>query len=179
MRVYLVGFMGAGKTTVGSVLAERMKVPFLDLDELVEGAEKMSIRDIFAEQGEPYFRKRESDILALTAHLESAVIATGGGTYTFRENVALIDRVGISVYLSLPYSILRERISRSSAERPMFTDEMALHRLFNSRIEHYRQASLAIEVREEETPREVADRILNRLRRSGEHNPGDFGESFL
>ena len=163
MKIYLVGFMGAGKSTVGAVLAEAIGAPFLDLDDLVEDSEKMSIRDIFAEQGEPYFRKRESDILALTAHMNSAVVATGGGTYTFRENIAMIDEVGISVYLSLPYSILRERISRSSAERPMFTDEMALHRLFNNRLEYYRRAAMSIDIREEETPRDVADRILRRL----------------
>ncbi|HEX8153860.1 MAG TPA: shikimate kinase, partial [Thermoanaerobaculia bacterium] len=85
MKIYLVGFMGAGKTTIGRELASRIDTPFFDLDELVEAAEKTTIKELFATQGEPYFRKRERDILRSTKHLESAVVATGGGTFTFDE----------------------------------------------------------------------------------------------
>jgi len=102
MKIYLVGFMGAGKTTVGGALAERLDMPFFDLDELVETAEKMSIKDIFAQQGEPFFRKRERDILRATRYLEEAVIATGGGTYTFEDNIQFIESEGLSVYVSAP-----------------------------------------------------------------------------
>src|SRR5919197_413507 len=100
MKIYLVGFMGAGKTTVGRELAARLDVPFFDLDELVEAAEKMSIKDIFAQQGEPYFRKRERDILRSTRYLDQAVIATGGGTFTFEDNIQFIQAEGFSVFLS-------------------------------------------------------------------------------
>ena len=110
MKIYLVGFMGAGKTTVGRELAARLDVPFFDLDDLVEAAEKMSIKEIFAQHGEPYFRKRERDILRSTKHLERAVIATGGGTFTFDDNIQFIQSEGCSVYLSAPYSLLRARI---------------------------------------------------------------------
>ena len=89
MKIYLIGFMGAGKTTIGRTLASRLGAPFFDLDELVESAEKMSIKDIFAQQGEPYFRKRERDILRSTRYLEDAVIATGSnGAVTFLNHVA-------------------------------------------------------------------------------------------
>ena len=66
MKIYLVGFMGAGKTTIGRELASRVDTPFFDLDELIESAEKMSIKDLFAQRGEPYFRKRERDLLRST-----------------------------------------------------------------------------------------------------------------
>src|SRR5256885_45715 len=79
MKIYVVGFMGAGKTTVGRELAARLDVPFFDLDDLVEAAEKSSIKDIFAQHGEAYFRKRERDLLRSTKYLDSAVVATGGG----------------------------------------------------------------------------------------------------
>src|ERR1700704_2885089 len=110
MKIYLVGFMGAGKTTIGRELASRIDAPFFDLDELVEAAEKRSIKDIFAASGESYFRKRERDVLRSTRHLDAAVIATGGGTFTFDENIQFIQSEGLSVYLSAPYGLLRSRV---------------------------------------------------------------------
>src|ERR687889_548307 len=102
MKIYLVGFMGSGKTTVGRELAARIDAPFFDLDELVETAEKLSIREIFEQFGEPYFRKRERDILRSTKHLDAAVVATGGGTFTFDANIQFIQSEGVRVYLSAP-----------------------------------------------------------------------------
>src|SRR5918911_3541204 len=123
MKIYLVGFMGAGKTTVGRELAARLDVPFFDLDDLVEAAEKSSIKDIFAQHGEPYFRKRERDILRATKYLDSAVIATGGGTFTFDENIQFIQSEGLSVYLSAPYALLRSRV-KDKSDRPLFRDDV-------------------------------------------------------
>lgn len=159
MRVYLVGFMGSGKSTVGEVLAERLQVPFFDLDELVESAEQASIREIFAEHGEPHFRRRERDFLHMTRHLDKAVIATGGGTFTFEDNLEFIQANGLSIHLSVPYETCLSRVSVASAERPMFHDEMALHGLYRSRRNQYRRADLVLEIRENETPREIAKRI--------------------
>lgn len=159
MRIYLIGFMGSGKSTVGEVLAELLEIPFFDLDELVESSERAPIREIFAEHGEPYFRRREKDFLAMTRHLERAVIATGGGTFTFEDNIEFIQSNGISIYLSVPYETCLSRVSVSSAERPMFHNEMALHGLFKARRHHYRRADLVLEIRDSETPREIARRI--------------------
>ena len=151
MKIYLVGFMGAGKTTVGRELAARLDVPFFDLDGLVEAAEKTSIKEIFGQHGEPYFRKRERDILRSTRYLDNAVIATGGGTFTFDENIQFIQSEGLSVYLSAPYALLRSRIGDKAAERPLFRDDMATHELYNSRIRYYRMSDVTLEIREEET----------------------------
>ena len=147
MKIYLVGFMGAGKTTVGRELAARLDVPFFDLDELVEAAEKMSIKDIFAQHGEPHFRKRERDILRSTRHLERAVIATGGGTFTFDDNIQFIQSEGLSVYLSAPYALLRARIGDKAAERPLFRDDVATHELYTGRIRYYRMCDITVEMR--------------------------------
>src|SRR5579864_8457424 len=152
MKIYLIGFMGAGKTTVGRALAERLEVPFFDLDELVEAAEKMSIKDIFAQHGEPYFRRREREILQSTHYLADAIIATGGGTFTFEENLQLIQSEGLSVFLSAPYARLRSRIGDKAAERPMFRDDVAAHELYNDRLRFYRLSDVTLEIREEETP---------------------------
>jgi len=165
MKIYLVGFMGSGKTTIGRELAARIDAPFFDLDELVETAEKASIRDIFAERGEPYFRKRERDILRSTKHLEAAVIATGGGTFTFDENIQFIQSEGMSVYLSAPYALLRSRISTKD-DRPLFRDDLSTHELFANRIRYYRMSDLTIEIREEETPAEIVERLVLELPKS-------------
>jgi shikimate kinase len=163
MKIYVIGFMGAGKTTIGRELAARVDAPFFDLDELVESAEKMTIKDMFAQHGEPYFRKRERDILRSTHYLEKAVIATGGGTFTFEENIQFIQSEGLSVYLSAPYALLRSRIGDKAAERPLFRDDLATHELFTSRIRYYRMSDVTLEIREEETPAEIVERLLLEL----------------
>lgn len=163
MKIYLVGFMGAGKTTVGRELAARIGAPFFDIDELIESAEKMSVKDVFAQRGEPYFRKREKDVLRSTRHLESAIVAAGGGTFTFDENIQFIQSEGLSVYLSASYSLLRSRIGEKAAERPLFRDDVAAHELYNSRIRYYRMADITIEIREEETTNEIVERLLLEL----------------
>lgn len=162
MKIYLVGFMGAGKTTVGRELAARIDAPFFDLDELIEAAEKRSIREIFAERGEAYFRKRERDLLRSTQNLEAAVIATGGGTFTFDENIQFIQSEGLSVYLSAPYALLRSRVSTKD-DRPLFRDDLSTHELYANRIRYYRMSDITIEIREEETPLEIVERLLLEL----------------
>src|SRR3954447_13472306 len=166
MKIYLVGFMGAGKTTVGRELSARVGAPFFDLDELIESAEKSSIKDVFAAHGEAYFRKRERDVLRSTRHLESAIVATGGGTFTFDENIQFIQSEGLSVYLSAPYTLLRSRINDKAGERPLFRDDLSTHELYATRIKSYRMSYITIEVREDETPSEIVERLLLELPKS-------------
>ncbi len=165
MKVYLVGFMGAGKTTIGRELAARIAAPFFDLDDLVEAAEKVTIRQIFEQSGEAYFRKREREVLRSTKHLERAVIATGGGTFTFDENIQFIQSEGLSVYLAAPYALLRMRAG-DKADRPLFRDDVAAHELYAARIRYYRMSDITIEVREEETPVEIVERLLLEMPKS-------------
>ena len=163
MKIFVVGFMGAGKTTAGRELAARLAAPFFDLDELIESGEKVSIKELFAQHGERYFRQREREVLRSTRHLERAVIATGGGTFTFDENIQFIQSEGLSVYLSAPYSLLRARIGDKAAERPLFRDDVAAHDLYNSRIRYYRMSDITVEIREEETTNEIVERLLLEL----------------
>lgn len=166
MKIYLVGFMGSGKTTIGRELSGRIDVPFFDLDELVETAEHLSIKEIFASRGEPYFRKRERDVLRSTRYLDGGVVATGGGTFTFDDNIQFIQSEGLSVYLSAPYALLRARVDLKAADRPLFTDDLAAHELYASRIRYYRMADITIEIREDETPAEIVERLLLELPKS-------------
>lgn len=163
MKIYLVGFMGAGKTTIGRELAGRIDAPFFDLDELVEAAEGRTIKQIFAADGEAYFRKRERDLLRSTRYLDKAVVATGGGTFTFDENIQFIQTEGLSVWLSAPYSLLKARISTKADDRPLFRDDLATHELFANRLRFYRMSDITIETREDETPSEIVERLLLEL----------------
>jgi len=162
MKIYLVGFMGSGKTTIGRELAARIDAPFFDLDELIEAAEGMTIRELFAQRGEPYFRKRERDLLRSTKNLDAAVVATGGGTFTFDENIQFIQSEGLSVFLSAPYALLRSRIGRKE-DRPLFRDDVSTHELYANRIRYYRMSDITIDVREEETPVEIVERLVLEL----------------
>jgi shikimate kinase len=158
--------MCAGKTTLGRELSSRIAAPFFDLDDLIEESEKMKVKEIFELHGEPYFRKREREILRSTKHLERAVVATGGGTFTFDENIQFIQSEGLSVYLSAPYSLLRSRVADKSAERPLFRDDVTAHELYANRIKYYKMADVTIEIREEETPAEIVERMVLELPKS-------------
>lgn len=166
MKIYLVGFMGSGKTTVGRELSARIGAPFFDLDELIESAEQKTVKEIFTTQGEAWFRKRERDLLRSTRHLDAAVIATGGGTFTFDDNIQFIKSEGLSVYLSASYALLRARVADKADVRPLFKDDLTTHELYANRTRYYRMADLTIEVREQELPSEVAERLLLELPKS-------------
>ena len=166
MKIFLVGFMGSGKTTVGRELAARIEAPFFDLDELITSAEKMSVREIFALQGEAYFRKRERDLLRSTRYLDAGVIATGGGTFTFDENIQFIKSEGMSVYLSASYALLRSRTGQKAADRPLLDDDVTAHELYANRIRYYRMSDLILDIREDETPAEIVERLVLELPKS-------------
>ena len=166
MKIYLVGFMGSGKTTIGRELAARIDAPFFDLDELIEAAEKMSIKEIFAQRGEPYFRKRERDLLRSTKHLESR------GHRHRRRDVHVrrehpVHPVRGAVGVSRPRRMrCCARGWATKADRPLFRDDLATHELYANRIRYYRMSDLTIEVREEETPAEIVERLVLELPKS-------------
>lgn len=167
MRIYLVGFMGVGKTTVGRALAERLGFPFVDLDEVIEREVGMSVREIFDLHGEPFFRNREHTVLRQCSTIPDAVIATGGGTFVFEENRALIRDSGVSIHLSASFDLVASRVRTHPSERPLFRDERNAFRLFGERQRHYRLADVSIDASVGETPRELVERIVLVLRQTG------------
>jgi shikimate kinase len=160
MRIYLTGFMGCGKTTVGPLLARRLKVPFVDLDHEIERRAGMTVREIFARQGEPAFRAMEAEALRGTLALPDVVVAVGGGTLTFEANARWVSANGLSVWLNLPFAAIASRIGGSGkADRPLFKDGSQALALYRERLPAYRRADLTVDIAPEEGPEEIAARI--------------------
>lgn len=118
---FLIGFMGAGKTTLGHAAADALGYTFLDLDDLIEKREAKSIRDIFEEKGEAYFRQLESNLLKSLIFLPPAqyIVATGGGTPCFQDNMTWMKRHGKVIYLNPSVEELSERLYREMEKRPI------------------------------------------------------------
>lgn len=119
MRIYLIGFMGSGKTTFGKKLARKMGYDFLDMDKLIEQIEGVSVAELFSVKGETYFRKMESDVLHSTVVHKHAVISCGGGTACYFDNMDWMQEKGITVYLNVKADRLYGRLKTRRAKRPL------------------------------------------------------------
>lgn len=163
-NLYLVGFMGAGKSVVGRVLADRLNRVFFDLDEAIAARAEMSIAQIFATRGETAFRQAEADEVEMTTDRKGLVVATGGGAFASRENRRLIHGSGgVSIFLDPPWQIIRRRLDGATSSRPKWVDEEQARNLYESRLPTYRMASIHIGLGGDEGPDEVTDRIAEAL----------------
>ena len=158
-RIYLVGFMAAGKSAVGRRVAERLDLPFVDLDDEIERTSGRTIRALFEESGEAAFRERESAFLEATESLPAAVVATGGGCFAQEANRRRVARLGTGVFLDVPLAAIRARL-KGKTDRPLFQSEEQLGSLFAERAPFYRMAPVAAVLGGDETIEEAADRVL-------------------
>lgn len=161
--VFLVGFMGAGKTTVGEALAAALGWTFVDLDRLIERREGRSIREIFERDGEPEFRRLEREAIISCRELNAAVIALGGGAYVAEANRKLAREIGLTVWLDCPLDLCLRRITGDAA-RPLLRSREEMADLFERRRPAYALADVTIETGER-SQEELAAEILNSLPR--------------
>lgn len=122
-RIYLIGFMGAGKTTLGKKLAHKLGYSFHDLDKIFEYKYKTSVDLFFGKYDEAAFRKIEHDLLLSTFTLENSVISTGGGTPCFHNNMNLINQNGISIYIKLSPEAIFNRLITAKKRRPLIANK--------------------------------------------------------
>lgn len=151
MLIFLVGFMGSGKTTLGRPLATRLNCDFIDLDRAIETGEGRTISDIFATDGEAHFRALERKYLEeVIAQYKTAVISTGGGTPCFGDNMALMNASGITVYLKIAPRMLANRLLAAKVRRPLVEgkspDELLryIEETLTERETYYGQANVVV-----------------------------------
>ena len=118
-RIFLIGFMGSGKSTIGSRLARSIGYDFKDMDHLIEETAGMTIPDIFSEHGEQVFRKWEHDILLELCEYENVVVSTGGGAPCHNDLIRIMNDHGTTIYIKLPPPALKQRLVKSKTERPL------------------------------------------------------------
>ncbi len=143
-KIYLVGFMGAGKTTVATALANRLDWRAEDIDQRIEQRERRDISAIFRQEGEAYFRALErTELIALVAD-RGVVVATGGGTMVDAMNRELMLRDGAVVWLDAPFTTIVERVP-VDGRRPLASDRIEMERLYNQRLIAYRLAHVRVD----------------------------------
>jgi len=146
-NILLIGFMGSGKSTVGRSLAQRLGYDFVDLDQQLVEIEGRSIPEIFAENGEIWFRDRESAVLAEQMSRAATVFATGGGIVGREQNRDLMKQLGTVVYLRVSWATLQNRLSCSSG-RPLADPQQGLEpvrQLWQNRLPWYEEANMVID----------------------------------
>jgi shikimate kinase len=150
--IVLVGMMGAGKSSIGRRLASRLGLPFVDADAEIEAAAGMSIQEIFATQGEPYFRAGEARVISRLLDGRAKVLATGGGAFMSADTRAVVRSRGISIWLKADFDVLLRRLKRRSiSDRPLLnTDKPAetLERLVAERYPIYGEADVSVQSRD-------------------------------
>jgi shikimate kinase len=156
-KLYLVGFMGAGKTTVAAALGRRIGWRSEDIDERIETRERRSIAAIFVQEGETYFRQAERDVLSDLLPLRHVIVATGGGTFSDPANRAVILNDGAVAWLDLPLSRVIERIP-PDGRRPLAADLVQMEQLYLKRRIAYAEAHVRIDAAR--PVEEIVERLL-------------------
>ena len=160
-KIYLVGFMGAGKSTVARALQSRLGWRCEDIDELIAARERRSIAEIFARRGEAYFRALERTVLRDLLAERHVIVATGGGTFAEADNRHVINRDGASIWLDVPFEQVIARLP-ADGSRPLASDRTTLRALFETRRAAYSFAHLRLDAGRAPVE-ELAERILDWL----------------
>jgi shikimate kinase len=148
--IVLVGLMGAGKTTVGRRLAEKLDVPFVDADHEIELAAGKTVAEIFSDHGEPYFREGERKVIARLLENGAQILATGGGAFMNPETRGNIRAQGVSVWLKADLALLMKRVKKRS-DRPLLRNddpEGVMRKLMDARYPVYGEADITVESRD-------------------------------
>jgi len=163
--IVMVGMMGAGKTAVGRALAARLGVPFLDSDHEIESAANMTIPEIFARDGEAFFRKKEAQVIARLLEDARGVLSTGGGAFLSAANRRTISDKGVAIWLNADLPVLWSRV-RHRDTRPLLKTpdpQATLRDLYDQRVPFYAEADLAVVSDAQTSVEGMVDRVLAAL----------------
>lgn len=160
-NIYLTGFMGSGKSTVGKLVSKVIKAGFVDMDEAVSYKMGMPVAEIFEKLGEDAFRKAESAVLRSLSRRHNLVVATGGGVYEIPENIQLIAKSGKSVFLDAALKTIKARLGEDETRhRPLWKKPSDVDKLFRRRLPSYKRSDFTVKV-DELTPQRVCATICN------------------
>jgi len=165
-NIYLVGFMATGKTAVGRELAKKKKWQFVDLDELIELKEKRTISNIFAQEGEPYFRRIEKQVLKEVSKEKKFIVACGGGIVIDKDNIKVMKDTGTIICLTATPSVVLKRIL-GYQHRPLLNvrdPKKQIELLLKLRVPYYAQADKTIDT-SKISVKEVVEKILKLIRK--------------
>ncbi|UXU74683.1 MULTISPECIES: shikimate kinase [unclassified Paracoccus (in: a-proteobacteria)] len=165
-NIVLIGMMGAGKTAIGSELSRRLHRPFTDIDAEIERAAAMTIPEIFARDGEEFFRARESEILARVLQSGSGIVSTGGGAWMRPQNRETIDSHGLAVWLDCDLETLWQRV-KGRPTRPLLQTpdpRGTLERLLNERRPVYELATIRVPARRGDSIDQTTNRVMDAIR---------------
>ena len=163
-NIYLVGFMGSGKSTVGKILAEKLNMKFVDIDKLIEEKEGMKIKDIFEQKGESYFRELERKQIEAIVNQEGLVVSTGGGLGANLNNMNLMKKNGDVVWLDVSLNTVLDRL-KNDQDRPLLKQPTEkIKQLFEERKNVYRLANIRINA-DKKTPSQIVEEILTKIKR--------------
>ena len=163
--VAMVGMMGAGKTSVGTAVARALGVPFLDSDEEIVRAANRSIAEIFERDGEPFFRARETEVLARLLRGSPCILSTGGGAYLSDTNRNLISESGVAVWLRADLDLLWQRV-RHKSTRPLLrtaNPRETLRSLYQVRVPVYALADVVVDAHADLSVDDMAQRVIEAL----------------
>jgi shikimate kinase len=161
IRIFLVGYMGAGKTTLGKALARRMHLSYIDTDQFIENRYHKKVCDLFASGGEAHFRKIEYHTLCEVSEIENVVISTGGGLPCFQDSMVIMNRAGTTVYLDVPAEELATRLKASKTVRPVLQNRSGselvdfIKESLEERRPFYEQAGICFDAEQMDTEYDV------------------------
>jgi shikimate kinase len=166
MKIFLIGFMGSGKTTWAKTLSDKMCIPCFDLDEIIEKRANLKINDIFDRKGEQYFRKLEAVCLRELHETESFILACGGGTPCYYDNMLVMNALGITVWMNTPKEVMASRLLAEAGQRPLVNGlspeklQEFIEDKLEERLQFYNQAQMVID------PTEIApDDLIKQLQK--------------
>lgn len=160
--VVLVGMMGSGKTAIGTNLARRLGVPFLDSDAEIVAASNMTIAEIFARDGEAFFREKETQVIERLLRGRPGVLSTGGGAYLNPRNRAAIAEAGIAVWLRADLDLLWSRVRHKTTRPLLLTDNpfATLAEIYDARVPEYAKAELAVDADAAYSIEDMTDKVI-------------------
>lgn len=165
-NIILVGMPGSGKSSIGEILSEKLNLKFIDTDKVIEKDTQLSIQDIFKKYGETFFREKEREWILKNYNIKKTVIATGGGMAAYFNNIEILKKIGITVFIDVDLKVIKKRLENDT-NRPLIkgngNKNNVISDLYNSRKSYYSKCHIHIDLMEE-SPECIAEVIKEKIK---------------